>query len=438
LVLTEARAPVAAEHHYRRVLALGGQRDPVVLANLAWNLKTQGRMAEARAAYRNAVTVAPSMFQAWLGWARLEAADRDFASAEQKLSQAERLAPGDPSVLHARAVLLAGTGRADEALALYERLGQFNRAALMEKGRLLDSLGDYDAAWTAWMAARAPSPSVPSPTTRLAEFFTPAQMELLPRAAARADAPAPIFLLGFARSGLALLEQMLACLPAIEAGGALTVLPDLVTRLPTLLGSPNPYPEALAELFMGDQLQGLDVLRDDYLQRAGHAGAGGGPARKFTDRGPGNSVHLALLSLIFPQAPLIHLQRHPLDVMVSLIANDPAQTLAEAAARYAAEDLLLSRQQGLAERRLLRLRYEDLLADPEKTLRRACAHAGETYDPACLSFETRRRYIHTGTDAVLNEKLHRRSLYRYRNYERFLGPAIETLAPAIAAAGYAI
>ncbi|MGI4797414.1 MAG: tetratricopeptide repeat protein, partial [Janthinobacterium lividum] len=51
MVLTEAHQPVAGEFHYRRVLALRGSRDPILLANLAWCLKLQGRIAEARALY---------------------------------------------------------------------------------------------------------------------------------------------------------------------------------------------------------------------------------------------------------------------------------------------------------------------------------------------------------------------------------------------------
>ncbi len=52
MILTEANRPQIGEYHYRRVLELTGQRDPILLANLAWNLKAQGRMEEARALYR--------------------------------------------------------------------------------------------------------------------------------------------------------------------------------------------------------------------------------------------------------------------------------------------------------------------------------------------------------------------------------------------------
>ncbi|HTB44053.1 MAG TPA: pilus assembly protein, partial [Acetobacteraceae bacterium] len=47
MIMTEANRPQIGEYHYRRVLDLSGQRDPILLANLAWNLKNQGRMEEA-------------------------------------------------------------------------------------------------------------------------------------------------------------------------------------------------------------------------------------------------------------------------------------------------------------------------------------------------------------------------------------------------------
>ena len=45
MILTEANRPQVGEYHYRRVLELTGARDPILLANLAWNLKLQGRIA---------------------------------------------------------------------------------------------------------------------------------------------------------------------------------------------------------------------------------------------------------------------------------------------------------------------------------------------------------------------------------------------------------
>ena len=79
--------------------------------------------------------------------------------------------------------------------------------------------------------------------------------------------------------------------------------------------------EAFAELWLGDQVEGLDNLRDYYLQRARQLGALRKRARWFTDKMPLNETHLGLIGLIFPKAPIIHLIRHPLDVVLSVFSN---------------------------------------------------------------------------------------------------------------------
>jgi tetratricopeptide (TPR) repeat protein len=116
LVLTEANRPQVGEYHYRKVLELSERRDPVLLANLAWNLRAQGRMDEARALYREAVDAEPDIREYQLGWARLEEADRQFDAAAEILDRAEARWPNDPGLLLARATLLGRLKRYDEAL----------------------------------------------------------------------------------------------------------------------------------------------------------------------------------------------------------------------------------------------------------------------------------------------------------------------------------
>ena len=118
MILTEANRPQIGEYHYRRVLELTGQRDPILLANLAWNLKSQGRMAEARTLYEESVAAAPEIRQTLIGFARLEEADRDFPAAAKVLDRMEAKFPDDPGVRLTRAVLLGRERRYDEALAM--------------------------------------------------------------------------------------------------------------------------------------------------------------------------------------------------------------------------------------------------------------------------------------------------------------------------------
>ena len=157
---------------------------------------------------------------------------------------------------------------------------------------------------------------------RLTSFFSADRAcNSLPRAAVRADVAQPIFIVGFPRSGTTMIEQTLSAHPLITAGDELPVINELTELTPRLFNSALPYPEALVELWLGDRTQGLDTLRDYYLQRASQLGASGEAGGWFTDKMPLNETHLGLIGLIFPQAPIIHLLRHPLDVMLSVFSN---------------------------------------------------------------------------------------------------------------------
>ena len=96
LILTEAQRPQAGEHHYRRVMELIDKPGAVLLANLAWNLKNQGRMAESRALYEQSVGLDPGLFNTLYGWARMEEADRQYDRAGELLDAAEQVSPGHP------------------------------------------------------------------------------------------------------------------------------------------------------------------------------------------------------------------------------------------------------------------------------------------------------------------------------------------------------
>ena len=100
---------------------------------------------------------------------------------------------------------------------------------------------------------------------RLKGFFTETRMRIMPRAAARTDIAQPIFILGFPRSGTTLVEQTLSAHSRICAGDELPYINEITGAMPRILDSPLAYPEALAELWMGDRRQGLDELRDYYL-----------------------------------------------------------------------------------------------------------------------------------------------------------------------------
>jgi tetratricopeptide (TPR) repeat protein len=460
MVMTEAQRPSAGEYHYRKVLELSGARDPILLANLAWNLKCQGRMEEGRALYRESAAAAPGVRQTLLGWARLEEADRKFDAASEILDRMAAHWPGDAGLLLSRAVLLGRRKQHDAALAVLDTLavrsGDFGLgpSELSEKGRLLDQLGDYDGAFAAFdegkRRARELSGHHYQDTAaaqlfrRLTDFFVAGRLQTLPRASVRADVAQPIFVLGFPRSGTTLLEQTLSAHPSIVAGDELPLISDLTGLMPRMLNSPLAYPEALAELWMGDQRDGLDNLRDHYLQKVAQMGILTPEAAWFTDKMPLNETHLGLIALLFPEAPLIHVIRHPLDIMVSALSNHfthgyhCAASLESAALHYVRVMDLVQAYRSEMALRYLPVRYEDMVTEQEATVRGVLDFIGAPFDPDCLRFHENQRYARTASYAQVTERLYASSRFRHRHYRKYLEPVVPILRPYIERLGYAI
>lgn len=447
MVLTEGRKPAAGEHHYRAALRIGGAGDPVLLANLAWNLKTQGRMEEARALYRQADAAGPPPMQTLLGWAKLEEADRDLEAAAALLDRAEAAEPGHPAVRLTRAALLGRLGRAEAGVAEIDAIaagrtgGGLTADECLERGRLLDRIGQYDAAWACFVEGKRlareaaghgylAGPAAAA-AARSKAFFTADRLRALPRATPAAGSQ-PLFILGFPRSGTTMVEQMLSRHSRIAAGDELPLVAELVDRAQRRFDSPLPYPEALAELWMGDLRDGLDLLRDDYLRGARLLGVRP-DAGWFTDKMPQNELHLGLIGMVFPASPLLHVVRHPLDVVVSVFSNQMthgyscALDLEGIARQIALTHDVVAHVRGAMDLRYRAVRYEEIVAGQEAALRGMLAFVGEDFDPACLRFEENRRYARTASYAQVAEGLYDRSVGRWRHYARYLEPVMGIL-----------
>jgi tetratricopeptide (TPR) repeat protein len=460
MIMTEAQRPQVGEHHYRRVMELVSQPNAILLANLAWNLKNQGRIDESRKLYEQSVRLDPNVFQTIYGWARMEETDRNFARAGELLDAAERLSPGNRTVRLARAVLHGRTKDYQSAVAILDEIerqpdgGGLGPLEWTEKGQLLDKMGRYQEAFAAYDAGKRTLREMTGQNyladearglvERLRGFFTASRLKILPRASVRSDVAQPIFIVGFPRSGTTMVEQTLTAHPRISAGDELPTINELTAIIPRMLNSPLLYPEAFADLWLGDQIEGLDNLRDYYLQRARQLGAVKKGASWFTDKMPLNETHLGLIALLFPQAPIIHLLRHPLDVVLSVFSNHLthgfycAYDLETIARHYVLVMGLVEHYRREMTLRYLPIRYEDIVADQETNVRKMMSFVGVPFDRRCLNFHENRRYARTASYAQVTEKLYDRSRYRYRAYLKELAPVIPILEPMIYALGYTI
>lgn len=460
MVLTELNQAPAGEIHYRRALELHG---PVgkLCANLGLNLKKQGKVEEAEAFYRQAMELEPDNVESLLGWVRLEEARARVGRAESLLQEAARKAPRHPALPVTRSVIHRRARQLPEALASLDAIDVSDKRPQQligwnyERGLVLDRMGRYDEAFAAFRAAnRAIRDSglrdygedqARQLADRLKRFFTRERLALLPRATPpEAGRPRPIFVVGFPRSGTTMVEQILTSHPSINAGDELHFIWDLSRVGPQMLGSDLAYPECLIDLLLGTNRGALDNFRDFYLKRAQLIEAADPALPWFTDKMPLNETHLGLIHLVFPESPIIHLIRHPLDVILSCYFNDlthgfnMAYGLESAAHHYVLIRELVDHYREQMDLRYLPIRYEDLVGDIETHARRLLEFVGEDWDPRCIEFHKNRRYARTASYQQVTEKLYDSSVYRYRHYRKHLDGILPVLEPIIERLGYAV
>ena len=442
----------AGEFHLRRALEIDGPK-PAVLINLADNLRRQGRLEEAEGCLARAHELAPGDAKTLISWAAVSEARGDLKRAGELINRAEA-ASSPEDVTLPRSNHLARSGRHEEALAILNSTKALTGEGQLARGRLHEQLGRYEEAWQDLVAGKRKIASdagglqykpeaVEMLFGRWKPFFTRETMGKMPYAKPRKDVPQPVFILGFPRSGIALVEQVICSHPGVARGGELGLLPHLrqvvANSLPTQQPVPvgdslasrsvrgpmgQPFPESLALSWTADQRHLGTVLRDAYLARAEHNVPLESDRGFFTDRAPLGELYLPLLKIAFPQAKIVYVTRHPLDICVSMLSNHVTQgfncayriedTVHHLAAMF---DLFQHYRRELDPGDYV-VQYEALIADPAGQARKL--------------FE----YIGLPDDGRKPAGLHDRSLNRHRHYAQQLKPYRTRLQPLMTAFGY--
>ncbi|OYV35329.1 MAG: hypothetical protein B7Z81_08865, partial [Acidocella sp. 20-61-6] len=284
VVLTETGHVHAGERHYRIAIKLLGRDDGTVLANLAWNLKLQGRLDEAAEIYQQALAIRPDNTRGIGGFAQVEAGRARLPQAIALLDKAVSQWPDDRTLRLLRALMDLQDEQFEAVITrLSGPLEALLPPELAARGQAVQRLGQITEAVTIFATAKQMQRErygqryEPAEFLRKAEsykaFFTADQMLNLPRASP-AEGVQPVFLLGFPRSGSSLLEQLLAKIPGFAASdGFMPVagLTDLANRLNDLEAGTN-YPQTLANMAIGDGQNIPTRLRNQHLENLRTAG----------------------------------------------------------------------------------------------------------------------------------------------------------------------
>jgi hypothetical protein len=365
-------------------------------------LRVSGEAAAAAAEYRRILATRPFAGAAWWGLADLKTM---------------KFAPEDLDRL--RAALADARASDDDRIALGFALAK----ALDDHGRYAESLAALaDANAIARRRRQWNAAAFSAGIAAIREAFTPP-----PSPAANAALGAGVvFIVSLPRSGSTLIEQILASHPSIEGAGELPDLPLVLTEESKRRG--RAFPDWVRAMQPDDWHR----LGRRYLERTAHWSR---QRPMFTDKLPNNWYYIGAIRAMLPGARIVGGRRDPLETCFScyrqlLHNNEYQRTFADLAMFWREFDtslrLALAQHPGHVHESV----YEDLVADPERHIRRLLDFCGLPFDSACLEFHRTRRDVRSPSAMQVREPL-RRDTARAPRYGALLDPLRDALAEAM-------
>ena len=219
------------------------------------------------------------------------------------------------------------------------------------------------------------------------------------------SATAPFFVVGAQRSGTTMLRLMLNSHPRLavpfesgfipvffrrlaeygdlaEPSNAERLLKDICLHPKVQKGGLVPDPGAVLSRRTATYRELVDAIFSEYAQRKGKA--------RWGDKTPAYITEIDALLQIFPCCRLIHMVRDGRDVALSLGGISwGSRHIPRVAEDWRWKTMLAHKIGSVLGERFLEVRFEDLVHDSERELRRICEFLGEPFDPAILEYAAR-------------------------------------------------
>jgi tetratricopeptide (TPR) repeat protein len=293
----------------------------------------------------------------------------------------------------------------------YEDLGRWDDAFRFYKkgGDAVKSIGQYDVADDVSLIDKVIE-------TCTAEW-------LREGAATNTTEKTPIFIVGLPRTGTTLTDRILSSHSEVQSAGESQLLQMVLrdgTRAGNQIGINRQQLEAAA-------LRDPESIARAYVEAISHRL---GEEPFFVEKLPENVLYLGFIAKAWPDAKIIHLRRNPMDACFAVYKQSFfrfAYSLDDLAQYYLAYDRLSRHWRETLGSRLVEVHYEELVADPETRTRRLLSELGLKFEVACLNFDQNAAPVATASSVQVREKVHTRSVEKWKKFERQLQPLREQL-----------
>jgi Flp pilus assembly protein TadD len=249
----------------------------------------------------------------------------------------------------------------------------------------------------------------------------------------------PLFLVGFPRSGNTLHEQIIYSTDKYIASDE----KEYIARshmFQDVLERTCIYPDSLEKLTQED----MQKIRDKYFNMMKKDFGELDEGKKFLDKMPSNTVNIAFIHKIFPDAKIIMCIRDPRDVILSNYFQNfdynsmtkHFYQLENAVSFYEkVMDLYLCYKENY-EFPIYESKYEELVDDFENKSKSLMEFIGEEWTEKVLQFHKKKRNSFTPNYIAINQPIYKTSSQKWRNYEEYLEPYMARLEKYAKAFGY--
>jgi cytochrome c-type biogenesis protein CcmH/NrfG len=379
--------------------------------------KVQGLFDEASKSYGRALQIDPGQTDAAYNLADLappEAADPLTARLETLRRDPALSSREVANICFALARVYEQAGRVDLA---YAALQDANRAAESMMARLGH---DYDPG------------ALQEQSEALIRMFTP---DVFPSQLEPIDLDLKlIFIVGLPRSGTTLVERILSSHSQVASGGELPFMQECLVKYRAgrqALGHHGPI-----AVVNDKERQLLSGLREEYLDRIFEREL---DRDYVVDKLPANFAALGLIRLLFPSAIIVHCRRDPMATCWSLYAahfgiHTPYNTSFERIAHYyGIYSRLMTHWGNVLVPAITDVRYEDVVADPERSARGLLSECGLPWEDSCVQFHTNGNPAYTASMQQVRQPVYTTSVSRWRKFEKHLLPLANALSEHVRA-----
>lgn len=237
----------------------------------------------------------------------------------------------------------------------------------------------------------------------------------------------PVFIVGMPRSGTTLMERIIASHPKADGAGELAEMPRIARQI---------SPADNLRQWVSDTRGNLTAsnIREYAEAYLGVLCQGRETADRIVDKLPDNYVNVGLISILFPNATIIHAIRDPLDTCLSCYFQNFTNV------RWACDLELIGQKYRfyrevmaywhsvLPEGKILDVHYERLIEDREIESRRMIEGCGLQWDSNCLNFHQQDGVVKSASLWQVRQPIYRSSVRRWKNYASHVGELANSLS----------